>query len=100
MAKRTSSKLSKADAIRNYQNENPGASPTEVSEALKKAGFKDVSPQYVSTIKSMDKRKSQGPTKTGQITAEELINAKEFVSTMGGTDRARQAMDMLAKLAS
>lgn len=98
MAKRASNKPSKADAIRNYQKDNPGASPTDVAEALKKGGYKDITPQYVSTIKSMDKRKSNGPTRSGKITAEDLMTAKEFVETLGGVHRAKEAVDMLSKL--
>lgn len=98
MAKRPTNKPSKADAIRNFQKDNPGASPSVVADALKKNGYKDVTPQYVSTIKSMDKRKSQGPGKTGKITAEDLITAKEFVETLGGVSRAKEAVDMLSRL--
>jgi len=98
MAKRATNKPSKADAIRNFQKDNPEASPTIVADALKKAGYKDVTPQYVSTIKSMDKRKANGPLKSGKITAEDLMTAKEFVDSIGGVGRAKQAMDMLSKL--
>ena len=98
MAKRATTKTSKADAIRNFQQDNPEASPTVVADALKKSGYKDVTPQYVSTIKSMDKRKANGPTKSGKITAEDLMTAKEFVDTIGGVGRAKQAMEMLSKL--
>lgn len=98
MAKRATNKPSKADAIRTYHKDNPGASPTIVADALKKAGYKDVTPQYVSTIKSMDKRKANGPTKSGKITAEDLMTAKDFVETLGGVGRAKEAMDMLSKL--
>lgn len=98
MAKRATNKPSKAGAIRNYQMENPDATPAVVAEALKKAGYKDVTPQYVSTIKSMDKRKSDGPTKSGQITGDDLMAAKEFVKSLGGVGRAKEAMDMLSKL--
>ncbi|MEW4561020.1 hypothetical protein AB1K70_00740 [Bremerella sp. JC770] len=98
MAKKATNKPSKADAIRNFQKDNPDASPTVVADALKKSGYKDVTPQYVSTIKSMDKRKANGPTKSGKITAEDLMTAKEFVDTIGGVGRAKQAMDMLSKL--
>ena len=98
MAKRATNKNSKADAIRNFQKENPEASPTDVADALKKSGYKDLTPQYVSTIKSMDKRKAQGPMKSGKITADDLITAKEFVDSLGGVGRAKQAIDMLSKL--
>src|SRR5690554_5344708 len=98
MAKRASNKTSKANAIRNFQLENPDATPAVVAESLRKAGYKDITPQYVSTIKSMDKRKGQGPTKTGKITGDELMAAKDFVDSLGGVNRAKEAMDMLSRL--
>lgn len=90
----------KADAIRTYMNEHPDASPTAAAEALTKMGVKDVTPQYVSTIKSMDKRKSSGGTKTDRspISVEEIFAAAEFIQDMGGYARARQALDVVAKL--
>ncbi|MBI1246794.1 hypothetical protein GC197_02990 [bacterium] len=99
MAKRTTNKPSKANAIRNYHKENPGASPTVVAAALKKSGYKDVTPQYVSTIKSMDRRRANGSIKSGKITMEDLMATKEFVTQLGGPKRAKQALDMLKQLA-
>jgi len=89
---------SKADAIRSHLSDDPAASPTTIAEALKKAGYKDVTPQYVSTIKSMDKRKGDGPTRRGKLTGDELVAAKEYIGQLGGIGRAREAIEILQKL--
>lgn len=89
---------SKADAIRLHMQANPDASPTETAAALKKDGYRDLTPQYVSTIKSMDKRRGDGPTRRGQLTGDDLVAAKAFAEQLGGIARARQAIDFLQKL--
>lgn len=94
------SKLNKADAIRKYMSENSNASPIETAEALRKAGHKGVTPQYVSTIKSSDKRKSGGPVRRGPLTADDLLAAKIFVREMGGKSRAIEALNNLEKITS
>lgn len=91
-------KKSKADAIRSHMAANPDASPTDVADALKKAGYKDVTPQYVSTIKSMDKRKANGPTRRGPLSGDDLMTAKAYVGRLGGIGRAREAIEILEKL--
>ena len=90
----------KAEAIRSYQAEHPDKGPTEVAAALKKNGYKDVTPQYVSTIKSMDKRKSAGGSKRGPVSAEDIMAAKEFACLVGGSKRAQEALTMLERLQS
>ncbi len=90
--------ISKADAIRSHLETDPDASPTTIAKALRKAGYKDISPQYVSTIKSMDKRKANGPTKRGPLSGDDLMAAKSYVSRLGGIDRAREAIEILEKL--
>ncbi|RCS41540.1 hypothetical protein DTL42_23630 [Bremerella cremea] len=96
MIKRT--KQTKADAIRELMAATPDASPAVIAEAMKKRGFKDTTPQYVSTIKSMDKRKSSGTTRRGELTADDLLAAKDFVRQMGGKARAVEALNNLEKL--
>ncbi|MEW4454561.1 hypothetical protein AB1L30_17945 [Bremerella sp. JC817] len=89
-------KLSKADAIRKHMVANPNASPGATAEALKKAGYKDVTPQYVSTIKSMDRRKANGPKQRGPLTADDLLQTKKFAESLGGFERASEAIEMLS----
>lgn len=97
MAKKAAAaKGNKANAIRKYKAENPSAGPSAISEALKKQ-LPGVTPQYVSTILSMDKRKS-GATKTGALTVDDLMKAKEFVEHIGGVSRAKEALEKLVKL--
>lgn len=97
MAKKAAaSKGNKANAIRKFKNENPSAGPSAISDALKKQ-MPGVTPQYVSTILSMDKRKS-GATKTGALTVDDLLTTKEFVEQIGSIARAKEALEKLAKL--
>ncbi|EAQ80065.1 hypothetical protein [Blastopirellula marina] len=97
MAKKAAaSKGNKANAIRKYKTENPSAGPSAISDALKKQ-MPGVTPQYVSTILSMDKRKS-GATKTGALTVDDLLKTKEFVEQIGSISRAKEALEKLAKL--
>ncbi|GAA4443009.1 hypothetical protein [Bremerella cremea] len=91
-------KLSKADAIRKHLTENPGVSPAVTAEALVKAGYKDVTPQYVSTIKSMDKRKAGKTIPRGPLTSDDLLATKKFVQQFGGMERAKLAIDTLGTL--
>lgn len=91
-------KQTKADVIRELMAETPDASPSVIAEAMKARGFKDITPQYVSTIKSMDKRKSRGGSRGGQLTADDLLAAKDFVRQMGGRGRAVEALNNLEKL--
>lgn len=92
------SKTTKADTIRQLMAATPDASPSVIAEAMKKRGFKDITPQYVSTIKSSDKRKSRGGSQRGELTADDLLAAKDFVRQMGGRGRAVEALNNLEKL--
>lgn len=58
MAKKSSGP-NKSQAIREYYESNPGAKPMEVSTALKAQGV-DVTPAFVSTIRSTSKKKKVG----------------------------------------
>ena len=97
----------KSEAIRAYMKKNGGAGPTEVAAALAKDGI-GVTPAFVSTVLSNDRRKSGKPSKRkgkGRAAAastgaslEHLIEAKKLIQKMGGIDEARQAINLLAKI--
>lgn len=111
MAKRKG--VSKTAAIRAALKSN--ASPTEVAAMLTKKGIK-VSPQYVSTIKANDKRKSAAgktsrgpgrPPKTagtkspnGELkqTADLLMSAADLIVRSGGAAQARDLITMADKI--
>jgi hypothetical protein len=91
---------------------NPGAGPTAVAEALAKEGIQ-VSAAFVSTVKTMAKRRKPGRRRVGrpkgtkatatavgeQFTVSELLSAKKLAEQVGGLEKAKAAIDALSKLA-
>jgi hypothetical protein len=108
MAKRAAGQNMSA-AIRDYLKDNPGAKPKAVSEGLAKAGVK-VTPQYVSTVLSNDRNKpgkSKRGKKRGRVgrpagggndVYANLVQAKRLVDQFGSVEKARAALDTLAKI--
>lgn len=100
----------KSEAIRQYKQENPDAGPKEVSAGLAKAGIK-VTPGFISTVLSNDRRRSgkgrkrggrrlgakPGP-KPGRDPLQALMQAKRLADQMGGVGKARAALDALARI--
>lgn len=101
----------KSEAIRAYMGKNSSAGPTEVAAALAKDGI-EVTPAFVSTVLSNDRRKAGKPSKRGGkgrgraaaaaaasgASLDHLIEAKKLVQKMGGISEARQALNLLAKI--
>lgn len=97
-----------SDEIRKYVEANPNAKPKAVSEGLASAGIK-VTPVYVSTILSNERRKSgKGKRRgrrpgrpagrnSGDVLAN-LVLAKKLADRMGGIESARAALETLAKI--
>jgi len=104
VAKRSAGK-SKSAAIRNYKNGHQEAGPKEIAEALGKEGTK-VTPAFVSTVLSNDRRKgrkgrrkaARGRGRSAANSFESLVQAKKLADQMGGIDKARQALDVLARI--
>ena len=97
---------SKSKAIRDYKAAHADAGPSAVAEALAKDGIK-VSPQFVSTVLSNARKKSGGGRRgrrggrkaaAAGNTLVQLVLAKKLAARMGGIDKAREALDTLAKL--
>jgi hypothetical protein len=98
---------SKSKTIRDYKEANPDAGPKAIAEALGKQGTK-VTAGFVSTVLSNARRKARKgrrgrprggrPAVARRASFDQLVQAKELVVTMGGVDKARQALDALAKL--
>lgn len=111
MAKaKAKSKANKSEEIRNYYKANPSAKPKEVAIALKKKGI-SVTPQFVSTIRSVSKRKNgkvgrpgrppgSGTTRKGAVSFDSLMKVKEIVDEIGGIEETRVALTALEKLTS
>ena len=115
--KSTKGGVNKSGAIREFQAANPNAGPAEVVAALKEKGV-EVTSQFVSTIKSNDKRKDgkSKPAKRGRKPgstvaaaaksvgpmsgSELLLAAKKFVDSIGNIEKAKAAVDLLAQLRS
>lgn len=95
---------SKSEAIRNYKSENPDAGPKAIAAALADDGIK-VTPAFVSTVLSNDKRKSgrsaggrRGRRSSGNASLDSLIQAKKLAEQMGGIEQARAALDALERI--
>jgi hypothetical protein len=111
----------KSQAIREYYAAHPNAKPKEISAELKKQGI-DVTPAFISTIRStsMGKKKktvkaasakaapAAAPAKASKatkassspsISIESLIKAKGLVRDLGGIDAAIATLSALKRLA-
>ena len=109
MARKSAGGTNKSEVIRNYKRDNPDAGPKAIAEALTKAGSK-VTPAFVSTVLSNDKRKSGKPGRRGRKRGRtagsgssdgamnQLIQAKKLSDQLGGIEKARAALDALAKI--
>ena len=94
----------KSEAIRNYKSENPEAGPKAIAAALADDGI-DVTPAFVSTVLSNDKRKSgrigvrgRGRRAGSVDSLDSLIQAKKLAEQMGGIAQARAALDALERI--
>ncbi len=106
-SKPTESSDNKAQAIRDYSNENPDDGPSAVAKALNAKYGWGISPQYVSTIKSGDRRRMGIRAKRGrplgstkEISVQKLKKAKQLAEELGGVQQARAALDALVDLMS
>ena len=108
MARRAKSEVNKSQAIRDYITANPKAKPKDVVTALSEQGV-TVTPAFVSTLRSNDKRKGRkGPGRRGRpagstksassVGIDSLVQAKKLIDKMGGINQARQALDALSKI--
>lgn len=95
----------KSEAIREYKADHTDAGPKAVAEGLAKAGIK-VTPAFVSTVLSNDKRKSgkgrrgrkPGPKAGSNKTFDSLLQAKKLAAKFGGVEPALKALQSLAEL--
>ena len=94
----------KSQAIRDQLQATPDAMPKEIVAAIKSQGMK-VTSQMVSTLRSKlnnppkKKRRKKRKVAGGEMVAvETLLKAKKLAEQLGGLDKAREAIDALAKL--
>lgn len=92
----------KAQAIREALEKTPEASAKEIVASVKESGLR-VTPQMVYSLKT---RAAAGPKKkrgrkaslNGKVSLDTLILAKKLADQLGGVEKAKEAMDALAKL--
>lgn len=103
---------SKSDAVRAYLAANPDASPNAVRDALGAKGVK-ISASLAASLKYSKRGRAgrpggkRGPgrprvaslTGDGALDFTALVDAKRLAERLGGIDAAREALDLLAKLA-
>ena len=105
--------VSKSQAIRDYLAKNPNATASEVVPALAGKGIK-VTPGLVSNVKSTSgpkrrrkkkagrkkvvKRRRPGRRSAAELSAKDLIAAKQLADQLGGIGEARRALDTLERL--
>jgi len=109
----------KSQAIRDYYAAHPSAKPKEIAAELKKQGV-DVTPAFISTIRSTTMKKKKKTTKTASVkpasvksaakspvkatgsvalSIESLLKAKGLVKELGGIENAMATLSALKRLA-
>jgi hypothetical protein len=105
---------SKSGAVRAYLRRRPDAGPTAISKALKKRGI-DISPAHVSNVKAALKKAEGGeaaatgngkrrgrPGRTSAsgdvLSLASLLEARQFVESVGGVEKANELIGAIAKL--
>jgi hypothetical protein len=109
----------RSQAIRDYLAMNPEATASQIIPALKEQGI-EVSQGLVANVKSTIKKKAGRTGKqkrgvnrpktaaaprqpaastTSGLSAQDLIEANQLVSKLGGLRQTRSALDLLEKLA-
>jgi hypothetical protein len=100
MAKRT---VNKSQAIRDYLDVNPDATPSVIQQDLLRDGVK-VGYSLISQVKykaaagRKATRRGAGRGRPANISMDELVSAKQIADRMGGLERAKQALTMLSRL--
>ncbi len=90
-------KSSKAAKIREYLAAHPNAKAADVVAALKARRVK-VSAAQVYNVKAANGKPKRRAKAAGGDTLTALIDAKKLADKLGGVDRAREAVEALARL--
>ena len=99
-------KVNKSAEIRKYLSKKPKAGPKEITEALGQSGIV-VTPGFVSTIKTAVNKKKGGRKKksarggqatTDRVSLSTLVQAKKLIDEIGGVEKAKDALNALARL--
>lgn len=108
--KKATSGVNRSQAIRDYLEIEPEATPKKIVSALAEQGV-EVSEGLASNVKYTSQAKQRGGWKkvgrgrrgrrgaaAGAISASDLFEAKRLVDEVGGIDEARKALDALEQL--
>ena len=108
--KRRRSGVNKSQAIREYLQTQPGATPKEIVAALAQQGVK-VSEGLAGNVKYTSANRGPGrrrrgrppgrggrPAGGGALSAQDLLDAKKLADQLGGIDQARRALEALQQL--
>ena len=109
-SKKPKPEVNKTQAVKEAMKKSPKLGPKDLAEKLKAEGI-EVSPAYVSTIKSGIRRKAKrrvpgsakgtnGRPRSGKgdfVAVDALSHAKEFIEKAGGVAEARKALDVIAQ---
>ena len=105
--------VNKSQAIRDYLSTNPKATGNEITAALAKKGIK-VSPGLASNVKYTSgpkrlkkktgkkrvvKRRRPGRRSAAELSAKDLLAAKQLADQLGGIREVRRTLDTLERLA-
>jgi hypothetical protein len=97
-------KVNRSQAIRDYLGAHPTATPSVIIDELKKKGIK-VSPALVSAVKYHNKptngrrkKTARASTSAHAVDFDRLVEAKTLAVKMGGVEKARHALELLARL--
>jgi hypothetical protein len=110
MAKKAAAGPNKSEAIRDYKSSHASAGPKDIAAALNEQGVK-VTAGFVSTVLSNAKRRGRkgrrkggrpkgsgaGVSRTGDALSK-LVLAKKMSDQLGGVEKARAALDALARI--
>ncbi len=114
MAKRAKSRGEKSKAIREYRDQNPGAKPKEIAQQLNLSGL-SITPGYVSTILSNDKRGGKvekrrrgrprkemvaavGKPAAKSVSFDDLQAVKKLIDKVGSVEAAQNAISQYSQL--
>jgi hypothetical protein len=107
MPRMKSKPASKSALIRLFLSDNPKAGPKEIKEVLAAKGI-EVTDSLISQVKYSKKRRGangrrkakKALTGTGIASSlmDDLVAAKKLADQMGGVSKAREALDLLARL--
>lgn len=107
--KKATSGVNRSQAIRDYLETDPGATPKTIVSALAAQGI-EVSEGLASNVKYTTQAKQRGGWKrpgkrgrrrgaaAGSVSASDLFEAKRLVDVVGGIEEARKALDTLEQL--